>query len=307
MRKTIMIATALVAMLQACGPSQEEQQLISQEERLKAWREDSAALKIAVMPTLDCLPLYVAEEHGMFQRLGADVRLKPYTAQMDCDTAIARGRVEGLVSDLVRTERLAQQGTPIIYKTATNLHWLLVTNPMARIKQLKQLDDKMLAMTRYSATDLLADFAVDSAKLKHERVFRIQLNDVGVRLSMLQTGTMDALLLPEPQATQARQLKAPVLMDSRKLDLHLGVIGFSRKALRDTARQRQVDVFIKAYNMACDTINAQGLARFRRLIEQRCGMKPGSVDSLPADIRFDHAQAPRQKDIDRAKAWLQKK
>jgi NitT/TauT family transport system substrate-binding protein len=178
---------------------------------------------------------------------------------------------------------------------------------MARIKQLKQLDDKMLAMTRYSATDLLADFAVDSAKLKHERVFRIQLNDVGVRLSMLQTGTMDALLLPEPQATQARQLKAPVLMDSRKLDLHLGVIGFSRKALRDTARQRQVDVFIKAYNMACDTINAQGLARFRRLIEQRCGMKPGSVDSLPADIRFDHAQAPRQKDIDRAKAWLQKK
>lgn len=294
-------------LLQACGPSQEEQRRLSEEERLKAWREDSAALKVAVLPTLDCLPLCVAEAHGMFGRMGADVRLKYYSAQMDCDTAIVQGRVEGMVTDLVRAERLQKQGTPLEYKTATGLYWQLVTNPMARIKQLKQLDDKMLAMTRFSATHLLADLAVDSAKLQPERVFYIQLNDLGVRLSMLQTGTMDALLLPEPQATQARLLKTPVLMDSRKQDLRLGVIAFSQQALKDTARQRQVEAFVKAYNMACDTINAHGVAHYRDLLEQHFGLKSALADSLPGDIRYEHAAAPREQDIAKAREWLQKK
>lgn len=297
----------LCAIIAACGPSVEEQKRISQEERLKAWRKDSAALKIAVLPTLDCLPLYVAAEQRMFDSLGVDIRLKHFKAQMDCDTAIVRGRVEGMVTDLVRAERLQQQGTPLIYKTATQTYWQLVTNPLARIKQLKQLDDKMIAMTRYSATDLLADWAVDSAKLQTERVFRIQLNDVSVRLSMLQTGTMDALLLTEPQATQARLLKAPVLMDSRKLGLQLGAFAFSQKALKDTTRQRQVEAFVQAYNKACDEINAHGVAHYRKLLEQHCGIKAHQADSLPKDIRFEQAAAPRQQDIDKAREWLKKR
>ena len=65
------------------------------------------------------------------------------------------------------------------------------------------MDDKMVAMTRYSVTDLLSDMVVDSAKLKPERVFRIQINDVNVRLKMLENNEMDALLMTEPYATQA--------------------------------------------------------------------------------------------------------
>jgi len=306
MKQTLLYLIALCFLMTACGPSQEEQQRLSQEERLRAWREDSAALKIAVMPTLDCLPLYVAEATGMFQRMGADIRLKYYTAQMDCDTALVRGRVEGMVSDLVRTERLQQLGTPLEYKTSTGSYWQLLTGVMARIRQLKQLDDKMLAMTRYSATHLLAELVVDSAKLDAQRVFFIQLNDVKVRLSMLQTNTMDALLLPEPQATQARLLKARVLIDSRRLDLRLGVIAFSQQALKDTVRQRQAEVFLNAYNMACDTINAHGISHYASLLEQYCGLSVAQVDSLPRDFLFEHASLPRKKDISRAKEWLKK-
>ena len=89
---------------------------------------------------------------------------------------------------------------------------------------MKHLDDKMLAMTRYSVTDLLGDLAVDSAKLKSERVFRIQINDVHVRLKMLENNEMDAMLLTEPQAAQARWLKHKVILDTRKLDMQMGTI-----------------------------------------------------------------------------------
>lgn len=268
---------------------------------------DSLALKIAVMPTLDCLPLYVADSEGIFQRESLDVVLCPFMAQMDCDTAITGGSVQAMATDLVRAERLQHQGTPLRYATATNLQWQLLTNKTARIRQLKQLDDKMVAVTRYSATAMITDMLVDRAGLLTERVFRIQVNDVTVRLSMLETGVMDALLLPEPQATVARNLKANMVYDSESDSLCLGVIAFNEKALQqDTLRRWQMEAFIRAYNAACDSINGKGIGQYRDLIAQWCHVKANVADSLAQQhpMAFPHSTPPRQSDIDRAKKWL---
>ena len=62
--------------------------------------------------------------------------------------------------------------------------------------------------------------------------------------------------------------------------------------------------FLKVYNMACDSINEQGFSAYSELITELCGVKAQTVDSLPADLHYPHATAPRQIDIDRAKKWL---
>lgn len=305
MRKIVCII-ATICLLASCGQSYEETQRLSRQKQRQMQREDSAALKVAVMPTMDCMPLYVAMERGFFEKHGVDVRLKHYTAQMDCDTAIARGRVEGLVSDLVRTERLQQQGTPLRYVAATNAYWQLITNRNARIREVKQLDDKMVAMTRYSATDLLTSAAVDSAKLKTERVFRVQINDVNIRLRMLIGNEIDAMLLTEPQAVQARQQKHRVVMDSRRLDLQLGVLAFSEKAMENSKRQAQLAKFVKAYDQACDSLNHRGLKQYKSLADKYCQVKGTVLDSLAKTLRYEHVKAPRTLDIERAKEWLKK-
>ena len=197
-----------------------------------------------------------------------DIRLKKFTAQMDCDTALMRGRVEGAISDLVRTERMIQQGTPLKYVAATNAYWLLISNRQLRMSNLKHLDDRMLAMTRYSVTDLLGDLAVDSAKLKTERVFRVQINDVNIRLKMLENNEMDAMLLTEPQATQALLGKHKVLLDTRKLDMQMGVFAFRTKGMDDKNRRRQMDVFLKGYNEACDSLNHYGVLHYSDVIRK---------------------------------------
>ena len=277
---------------------------MSREQRRQMMREDSAALKVAVLPTMDCLPLYVAKERGFFKAQGVDVRLKRFTAQMDCDTAIERGRVEGVVSDLVRTERMQKNGTPLRYVAATNAYWQLVTRRNARIRELNQLDDKMVGMTRYSATDLLTDAAVDSAKLKTERVFRIQINDVNIRLRMLVGNELDAMLLPEPQAVQARLQKHRVIQDSRSLDLQLGVLAFSEKALENSKRQKQLEAFLKGYNQACDSLTHYGLKYYSDVAEKYYDVKGAALDSLSKSMTYVHAAAPRQQDVERAKQWL---
>ena len=305
MKKLIPVIVAIL-LLAACGQSYEETKRITREQRREAWRKDSAALKIAVMPTLDCLPLFVAQQCELFDTINGGVRLKLYYAQMDCDTAIQRGRVEGVVTDLVRAMRIDQQGLKMRYVAATNAYWQLVTNRNARIKQLKQLDDKMVAMTRFSATDLLTDIARDTAKLAAERVYKVQINDLNVRMQMLLNSEIDALWLPEPQATQARILKNPVVMDSRDAKLQLGVLAFREKEMRRQERAKQLALFIKAYNQACDTINKYGIAHYRDILTDRYKMKAAQVDSIPQDIRFSYARGPRQQDITFVEQWLGK-
>lgn len=304
--KRLLYVMAAALLIIGCGQSYEETKRITRAQRLKLMREDSAALKVAVLPTLDCLPVYLAKDHQMFDT-AVDIRLKRYTAQMDIDTALMNRRVEIGVTDLVRAERLKKLGDSLRYLTATNAYWQLVTNRGARIMDLKHLDDKMLAMTRYSVTDMMGDLAVDSAKLKSERVFRIQINDVHIRLKMLENNEMDALLMTEPQATQARQLKHKVILDSRNLDMQMGAFVVQGEGMDDKARQRQMKAFVDGYNQACDSINKYGVDSYKDLVMKYCKVKRQTVTALPKDMKFSHITLPREKDIEQARKWLSKK
>lgn len=298
----------MTAVMLSCGQSRDEETALARQESERQTREDSAALKIAVLPTLDCLPLYVAESHGMFNSLGADIRLKRFAAQMDCDTALTRRHVEGAVSDIVRCEKMMRTDSmSLTYVTATDAYWQLITNRTARIKEPKQLDDKMMAMTRFSATDLLGDHVTDDARLDYDRVFRIQINDVNVRLRMVQNNMIDALWLTEPQAAAARKDKHTVVADSRDIDFRPGVIAVRTELLTDTARKKQIDILTKAYDMACDTINVYGIHAFDGLIEECCAADTGVARTLPDSLPFIHVHAPRDKDIQTANKWIERK
>lgn len=295
-----------MGLLAACGQSYEDTKRQRREHQKQAMREDSAALKVAVMPTLDCLPLFVAKDRAMFDT-AVDIRLKFFTALMDCDTALQRGRVEMAITDLVRAERMRRQGDSIVYLTATNAYWLLIGNRNQRITQLKHLDDRMVAMTRYSVTDMLTQMAVDSAKLKTERVFRIQVNDVNVRLDMLENNEMDALLLTEPQATQALLLKHHVLLDTRKLDMQMGAIAMNKLTMSHANRQKQQEALVKGYNRACDSLNHYGLKPYYDVIRRHYDMSEQALRQLPDSQKFMPVSRPREKDVERARQWWLKK
>ena len=300
----LVVLVLVVVSLVACGGgnSYEERRRMGKVERARLDSINRAAFKVAVLPTLDCLPLFVAREAGIFDTLGVSVRLRMFRAQMDCDTAVIGGSVEGTVTDLVRAERLQRQGISLRYPIATDAYWQLITNRLARIKELKQLSDKMIAITRYSATEALATMAIDSVKPKYD-VYRVQINDLDVRLHMLLNNEMDAMLLPEPQATTARTMGHPVLMDSRDKQLRFGVFAFRSRELTQPRRRDQLNRFIKGYNMAVDSINKNGLQHYAALVGKYCNANEKTLKALPV-LRFRHAAAPRERDILIARKYL---
>lgn len=301
MRRLFYLFLIIVIFMSACSKDAPK----TSKEVSTAAKADSAILIIGVLPTLESLPLFVADEKGWLKDGSHNIRLETFTSQWDCDTALMAGVIDGQTTDLMRAAYMEKQGVHLNYLTATDASWQLLTLRSARIKQLSQLDNKMIAMARYSATDFYADRLVDSAKLVSEKVFRIQVNDLGIRFSMLRSGIMDAMLLPEPQSTAARQLLSPVLFDSRRQAQRFGVLAFRKKL--NATKSKALERLTAIYDKSVDTINAQGVRSFSQLIAQRCGVSLQVADSVPCDIRFHHAALPKESDMKTAKEWLQKR
>lgn len=306
MNKTKVLYLIAACILMACGGKNNEDSIeVRKEENPVA---DSILFKVAVMPTLDCLPLYVAESEGLFEANDVKVKLISYKAQMDIDTALTHARVAAAISDLVRCERMKSKGGKMEYLTATDTYWQLLTTKKARIKRIDQLTDKLMGMTRFSATSMLSQMVLDSAKVSRDKAFMIQINDVSIRSVMIQTNQLDAMWATEPWATQARLGGCRVIHDSRNKDIKMGVIALQTKGKKEKvdARKALAAKAMKAYDMAVDSINKKGLQHYSTLITSFCMQKTNITDSLPTNIRFSKSAAPREKDVALAREWMDK-
>jgi len=288
-----------VLMLVSCGKSDKELQAERQAQKLAEREAYQKAYKIAVMPTIDCLPAYLLKDSLLYDSAKVDIRLCRFNAQMDCDTAMIGGSVQAAFSDLVRTERLKHRNKVLMhYLTDTNLNWQLIADKGSKLKKLSDLSDKIIAMTRYSGTDLLTDMVVKKAKPKYQ-VFRVQINDVLVRLAMLQNHEIDAYWFAEPQVTKALSADNNSLFNSKDAGVHLGVVAIMDKV----HRQDEEAVFVDAYNKAVELINKNGVKYYSALIQKYMKVDEAVVRALP-DIKYTKIGPPRKADLIMARSYL---
>lgn len=288
-----------VLTLVSCGKSDKELQAERQAQKVAEREAYQKAYKIAVMPTMDCLPAYLLKDSLLYDTAKVDIRLCRFNAQMDCDTAMIGGSVQAAFSDLVRTERLKHRNKVLMhYLTDTNLNWQLIADKDSKLKQLSDLSDKIVAMTRFSGTDLLTDMAVKKAKPKYQ-VFRVQVNDVLVRLAMLQNHEIDAYWFAEPQITKALAADNNSLFNSEDAGVHLGVVAIMDKV----RRQDEEAAFAEAYDKAVEQINKNGVKYYSALIQKYMKVDESVVRAL-SDIKYTKIGPPRKADLLMARNFL---
>lgn len=288
-----------VLTLVSCGKSDKELQAERQAQKVAEREAYQKAYKIAVMPTMDCLPAYLLKDSLLYDTAKVDIRLCRFNAQMDCDTAMIGGSVQAAFSDLVRTERLKHRNKVLMhYLTDTNLNWQLIADKDSKLKQLSDLSDKIVAMTRFSGTDLLTDMAVKKAKPKYQ-VFRVQVNDVLVRLAMLQNHEIDAYWFAEPQITKALSADNNSLFNSEDAGVHLGVVAIMDKV----RRQDEEAAFAAAYDKAVEQINKNGVKYYSALIQKYMKADESVVRALP-DIKYTKIGPPRKANLLMARNFL---
>jgi NitT/TauT family transport system substrate-binding protein len=60
-------------------------------------------LKIAVLPIIDTLPMYVAQQEGLFAKHGVNVEFVPVASAPERDQLIAASQADGMVNETIST------------------------------------------------------------------------------------------------------------------------------------------------------------------------------------------------------------
>ncbi len=259
--------------------------------------------RIGYVPMVDALPLIVAHERGMTSEEQLPMELVAFRSQMDIDTALVGGSVDGAFTDVFRVAMMEEKyGVSLRVLTVTAAQWTLVSNKVARITQLEQMGDKMVGMCRFSATDWLTEETFRRVKTTAQH-FKVQINDVALRLQMLDNNEMDAIWLPEPYATTALLHGHKRLATSETLGKNLGVLVVRQDTTNIAAVDSLSMQLTQVYAMACDTINKHGVKSYLRELREYCHVDTAVVTHLP-EITYPAVSPPSEALVNEAKTFL---
>ena len=227
----------------------------TQDKRIRDF--DSTALTVALLPTMECLPFYVAQESGIYDSLGLQVNLVTYEAAMDADTAFTDTVADGCVSDLIKAclWRSLGDSVCVVMTASTDLH--LVTTRQARIRTAQSLKEKIIAITRHSALDYTADQILSSANLQSEELNKPQINNIALRMSMTDQNQYDGALLPEPYASMSVANGATRVISSSQLSNSNPLMALIFRETTVLQRSDEIRMLVEGYTIAAQRINRQ--------------------------------------------------
>ena len=250
MQKLIYIFMGLVA-LGVCGSCNQTNETVDD--------DDSTALKLGVLPTMECLPFYYADSVGLFDSLGVDVKLITFDAAMDADTAFVNGDIDGIVTDLVKACIWQGQGDTAQVEMVGELRMWLITAPKARLLKAESIKEKIIGITRHSSVDYFADKILESIKLQSIDLNKPQINNIRLRGTMVDQDQYDGAILPEPYASEAVARGAKRLTGTADLKVaNLMCVLFNDSVHQ--ARTNEIQKIRRVYDMAVEALNADTLS-----------------------------------------------
>jgi NitT/TauT family transport system substrate-binding protein len=259
MRKLIYILSflGLIGLFGSCG----------QTEKVKM-DTDSTALKLGVLPTMECLPFYYADSIGVFDSLGIDVKLVTFEAAMDADTAFVNGCIDGIVTDLVKECIWRGNGDTAHVAMVGDLRLWLVTAPKARLLKAESIKEKIIGITRHSSVDYFADKILESVKLQSIELNKPQINNLRLRGLMVDQDQYDGAILPEPYASEAVARGAKRLTGTEDLKLtNLLCVLFNDSVSQ--VRKDEIQKIRQAYDMAVLALNTDTLSNVLDFIPEQ--------------------------------------
>jgi len=262
------------------------------------------ALRVGLMPALNSAPLVVAERAGYFAREGVTVELVLFTSQLNRETALQAGAIDGTVSDLINAIQGWARGFPLRVTSASQGIFSLLAAPHTGPATL----DAWNAAGRAVSTGLLenstvyyvAERALERAGIDPGTIEPVPVAQVPARSELLLAGKVEAAVLPEPLATLAVARGARRLADSAPTDAASGVLLFRQRVIDE--RAADIRAFYRAYDRAAEELNARPAA-WRAAVVDACQF-PRELEPGLAFPRFLPAYLPGVEDVKDVAGWM---
>lgn len=271
-----------------------------------AYAQQEVKIRFGALPVLQALPLFVAQDKGLFTKAGLRVEIIPFSAAAEKEIALTAGNIDGYFGDLFTPMVLRGNGRDVFivatnYETARDRRMFAVLGkPGGTHKTAKDLAGVPVALSSNSVIHYVTERLLRSAGVPPDRITALESKNIGLRMQMLLTGQVEAATLPEPLVTAAIAKGASMLADDSGVSESQTVLVFAGPFLK--AHPREVRAFLKAVDDAARLINKQPDS-VRSVMVEHVRLPEPLKATYPVP-RFPQLHAPEKRDVEAVSAWL---
>ncbi|MEW6578095.1 MAG: ABC transporter substrate-binding protein [Chloroflexota bacterium] len=275
----------------------------------RAQAQDVPKLRMGLLPILDVLPFYVADEAGYFAAEGIEIELIPVSSALERDQLVIAGEIDGMVNDLISTGIFNQDKTLIqIVSLARRAYpdapqFRLLGAPRSNVTIPSDLTNVEIGISENSVIHYIAQRILEAEGVSAaDLTFRAEPN-IAIRFQLLMEGQLKAACLPDPLAQAAIVGGATLIADDTALvetQFSQSVLSFRSEVIEE--QPEAVEGFLRAWMRAADDINADPEA-YRALWLEKTNV-PDSVKDTYALPPFPTYEITNEAAWDDTVAWL---
>lgn len=267
-------------------------------------------LKMGLLPILDILPFYVAEQKGYFEAEGINVEFVPVKSAQERDALMQAGEIDGMLNDLISTGLFNRDDVQIqIVATARRAYpespqFRVLAAPDGNVTSASDLAGVPIGISQNTIIEYITDRLLEAEGLSPDQIEILEVSAIPVRFEQLMEGQIQAATLPDPLAQGAVAGGATLVVDdSQHTQYSQSVLSFSTEAIG--AKPNSIKKFLKAWNRAVADLNSNPDQFSDLLIEQ--GRVPESIQGAYQMPPFPEGEVPSQTEWQDVVDWLLEK
>lgn len=273
-------------------------------------KDATTKVRVARIPVLDTLPLFVAQQEGLFEKHGVQVEIIPVASAPERDQLIASGQADAMINEVLSTmfanKESIQFQTVRYARTATSSApvFRILSAKESGITALDQLKGVPVGVSDGTIIAYLTERLLQAEGFSAEEIQTTSVPSISDRMALLGSGQLKAAMLPDPLATLAMQQGVNlVLDDSSHPEYSFSTLTFS-KAFLD-ANPTTVKNFLAAWEDAVDLINADG-SRWTALLSEQNLVPAPLLENFQVP-QFAKAGVPSEAQFNDMQAWAKEK
>ncbi|HEY3476084.1 MAG TPA: ABC transporter substrate-binding protein [Anaerolineales bacterium] len=292
-KKVVVILFSLLVFLAACAP-----------------KADLATLKIAVLPIIDALPMYVAQQEGLFTKHGVNVEFIPVASAPERDQLLAAGGADGTVNEtlavmLFNREQVQMQVVRYALRpTEDNGHFFILASAQSGITSTDGLRGVEIGVSQGTVIEYVTERLLQADGFSSDEIKTVAVPKIPDRMALLASGELQAGVMPDPLAALVvGQGGVVVTDDSSHPEYGFSVISF-RKDVIDS-NPEVIRGFLAAIEEATELLNADS-SKYKNVLSEQKLVPAPLLDSYRAPL-FPAAGVPTAEEWNDALSWLKEK
>jgi NitT/TauT family transport system substrate-binding protein len=275
----------------------------------------SSAAKTLVVGTLateDLLPLWVAQEEGLFEKNGLSVDIVTFQSATELISGVASGEVDLAMTDIMVTASMFASGVDVqmewvtLGTTADQGRFGIMVGPDSKVQTLEDLAGVPIGVGSNTILEYVMDKLMEGAGVPDDKILVEELQKLPVRYQAMASGEVAAAALPGTLLALGEANGCKLIADDTKGEnLSQSVMIVRTDVLSDNANTTSIEELKKVWDEAASMVNANPEA-YRAVLVSNANLPDAIAETYPISS-YPMVQLPTSAMVDPVLAWMEQK